>query len=276
MCMCRKTIVTGLFVAGLLTVVAAVAQADVFNMPGGSTNLELVTVGNPGNAAYSYLDYSTGPIGAVPYSYQIGKYEVTNAQFAQYLNAVGTMDGSDVSSGPQGFETGSFNTDITRSGSGTSGDPYVYNVTSGAENLPVTYVHFWDTARFCNWLASGQQITTTASATNALVNNGSYTGVGTNAFSRTASSTYVVPNADEWFKAAFYDPNKSGPGLSGLLDVSDEERRHPADFRPGQRLYREQRQLWLCVPAPCQPRWALWDQDSGWRTFVNSATRTAH
>ena len=41
-------------------------------------------VGNPGNAA----DPATGSLyGAVPYSYNIGTYDVTNSQYAAFLNS---------------------------------------------------------------------------------------------------------------------------------------------------------------------------------------------
>ncbi len=41
-------------------------------------------VGNPGNAA----DPATGSLyGAVPYSYNIGTYDVTNSQYVEFLNS---------------------------------------------------------------------------------------------------------------------------------------------------------------------------------------------
>jgi len=43
-------------------------------------------VGSPGNAADD-----TG-YGAVAHSHQIGKYPVTNAQYAEFLNAVAATD----------------------------------------------------------------------------------------------------------------------------------------------------------------------------------------
>lgn len=62
------------------------AQADVFNMPDGQTSLETVPVGNLGNtgewSGESYGGYGPDRIcGAVDYAYNIGKYEVTGAQY---------------------------------------------------------------------------------------------------------------------------------------------------------------------------------------------------
>ena len=61
------------------------ARADVFNMPLGDTSMQFITVGDPGNLA----DATTGGTsGAVGYTFNMGKYDVTMAQYAQFLNAV--------------------------------------------------------------------------------------------------------------------------------------------------------------------------------------------
>ena len=62
----------------LMSCAVVARAADVFNMPPGQTSLQFVTVGNPGNAA----DPATGSLyGAVPYTYQMGKYDVTAGQY---------------------------------------------------------------------------------------------------------------------------------------------------------------------------------------------------
>jgi len=68
---------------------AVSAHADVFNMGGGDTNLQFIVVGNPGNVA----DPATGgTLGSVGYTYQMGTYDVTTAQYCQFLNAVAKTD----------------------------------------------------------------------------------------------------------------------------------------------------------------------------------------
>ena len=74
--MSNKALMVGVL-AGVLMLADGVAQADVYNMPTGQTSLDFVTVGNPGNAA----DPSTG-YGAVPYTYQMGTYDVTIGSIA--------------------------------------------------------------------------------------------------------------------------------------------------------------------------------------------------
>jgi hypothetical protein len=58
----------------------------------GSTrvHMEWVTVGDPGNKPDTEVMVSdrTSGYGSVPYRYRIGKYDVTNAQYAKFLNAV--------------------------------------------------------------------------------------------------------------------------------------------------------------------------------------------
>ena len=86
-CLSCAAVVVAMLLAGS-------AQADVFNMGGtrnpttgtwtGAASLQFVTVGNPGNAANS------DGCGSVPYTYQMGKYDVTLGQYCQFLNAVAT------------------------------------------------------------------------------------------------------------------------------------------------------------------------------------------
>ena len=65
--------------------------ADVFNLASGETSLQFVTVGNPGNAADTTVESdSTTGYGSVAYDYKMGAYDVTVAQYVQFLNAVAT------------------------------------------------------------------------------------------------------------------------------------------------------------------------------------------
>ena len=103
-----------------------------------------VTVGNPGNN-----NDATG-YGAVDYTYQIGKYEVTNNEYVEFLNAVASTDtyglyNSNMSSEARGG--------IIRSGSSGS---YTYSTKPNMGNKPVNYVSWFDCARYCNWLSNGK------------------------------------------------------------------------------------------------------------------------
>ncbi|NUQ78036.1 MAG: SUMF1/EgtB/PvdO family nonheme iron enzyme [Polyangiaceae bacterium] len=136
--------------------------------------LETVTVGNPGNAAadsgnvtYTLNSPAYG-YGHVDYVYQIGKYEVTLAQYAAFLNAVAAVPPDPVVAGLwHSIQETDLNTaGIARSGAGTGDEPYVYT-NLGEGSRPVTYVSFNDAARFANWLHNG-------ATTGASISDGAY------------------------------------------------------------------------------------------------------
>ncbi len=112
-----------------------------------AVTIDWVPVGNAGNAP----DPNTGSLyGAVAYNYSIDKYEVTDSQYAAFLNSVAASDTYGLYNSHMGTPvTGG----ITRSGSPGS---YSYNAKSGYENLPANYVSWGDAARFANWLQNGQ------------------------------------------------------------------------------------------------------------------------
>lgn len=55
--------------------------------------IDWVVVGDPGNAADTpATNCFSASCGSVPSAYRIGKYEVTNAQYAAFLNAKAAAD----------------------------------------------------------------------------------------------------------------------------------------------------------------------------------------
>ena len=81
----------------------------------------------------------------MPYLYEIGRYEITNAQYAEFLNAVAQMgDPSGLwNPGMEGAPEGG----IHRFGSGGAADPYVYETVFLMDNKPVNYVSWEDAVR---------------------------------------------------------------------------------------------------------------------------------
>jgi formylglycine-generating enzyme required for sulfatase activity len=201
--------------AGLVALLlsAGPARADVFSLPDGLTSLEMVTVGNPGNAGDTrYPSGGVSSFGGVAYTYNIGKYEVTAGQYCQFLNAVARTDtyllyhpfmNLDTAPGYQGCN-------IKRGGSAGN---YTYTVAPDWANRPVNFVHWADAARFCNWLTNGQP---TGNQGLTTTEDGSYFINGANqnsdflTMTRKANARYVLPTEDEWYKAAYYDPDKPG------------------------------------------------------------------
>jgi formylglycine-generating enzyme required for sulfatase activity len=154
------------------------------------------TVGNAGNAA----DPTTG-FGSVGYEYRIGTYEVTNAQYAAFLNAVAASD-------PNGL----YSTNMGSNGrggiirSGTDGS-YTYSVKANMGDKPVNYVSWYDAARMANWMTNGQGSGGTEF--------GVYTFDGVNSISAITRdlsnpSQVFLPTEDEWYKAAYHQPATLG------------------------------------------------------------------
>ncbi|NCC23176.1 MAG: PEP-CTERM sorting domain-containing protein [Alphaproteobacteria bacterium] len=171
----------GLWIAvGALLHVPLVSRGDFI--------MAMTTIGSPGNVADD-----TG-LGAVGYAYQIGTYEVTVAQYVEFLNAVAQSDpyglyNPSMTTGPEGAF-------IVRTGSDGS---YSYDVVAGTENQPVRWVSWYDGLRLCNWLYNGQGDGDTETGSYEL-------SLGTYAL-REPGATWVLPTEDEWYKAAYYDPD---------------------------------------------------------------------
>lgn len=185
------------------------AGADVFNMPAGQTSLEFVTVANPGNpgelsssqVVNAYEDEELGLdriCGAVGYVYRIGKYEVTNAQYCEFLNAVATSgDPHGLYNAEMGRTTYPEGSGIMRTG--TEGN-YTYRLISGRANKPVKFVSFWDACRFANWLHNDQGNGDTETEAYTLTPE----GIDNNTITRNAEWRFAVTSEDEWYKAAYH------------------------------------------------------------------------
>ena len=163
--------------------------------------IEMVTVGNVGNAPDQ--DFGEGAFGAVNYEFQIGKTEVTLAQYASFLNAVATTDTHNLYN--PNLETNLNIAGISQSGS--SGN-FTYSVI-GTATRPVTFVSWFDAARFCNGRPSGAQIASTTE-------RGAYTLDGATSggltITRNPGAKFWIPSENEWYKAAYHQPAGQGGG----------------------------------------------------------------
>ena len=142
------------------------------------------------------------------YDFYIGTHEVTNAQYAQFLNSVASVDNYllyDNKMGETDLDQGLGG--ITRQGE--SGD-YSYTVVPELANHPVTYVSFYDAARYANWLSTGS------------TENGVYAIKPAQSDNKEEEiprdqdkfdgGAYALPSHAEWLKAGLYD-SSSDPSL---------------------------------------------------------------
>jgi sulfatase modifying factor 1 len=154
--------------------VASIASAELIR----GIDIDFVTIGNPGNPAFS-----TGH-GAVDYVYRIGKYEITNAQWDQFVISAGS---------PSGFPPWDFDNDTFYTG----------------DQKATTGISWYEAAMFCNWLTSGNK----SKGAYTFGDHGVFSGINREAAISVYGTVYVIPTDDEWFKAAYYKPNASGYSL---------------------------------------------------------------
>jgi formylglycine-generating enzyme required for sulfatase activity len=195
--------------------VLLLGTALLSSRPAWAVTIPTVPVGNAGNAGDTeVMDDGTTGYGSVTYNYRIGTTEVTNAQYAEFLNAKASSD-------PLGLYGAWQNAPfagISRSGSGTFVDPYVYAVNPNMGNKPVISVNWFSAVRFTNWLHNGQgngDTETGAYTLGALNPDG--TPIDSVSIARNTDAVWFLPSENEWYKAAYYDPSLNG-GSGGYWD----------------------------------------------------------
>ena len=160
---------------------------------------ETVLVGNPGNAA----DH-TG-FGAVSYTYRIGKFELTNAEYCRFLNAKAKEDPNQL----YDYRMAESHGGITRSGSFGN---YSYQTKQDAAGKPVSYLTWASCARYANWLSNGRGNSDTEKGS-YILSGGLSPKITLPDHATLAAAKplkWVIASEDEWYKAAYYDPEKAG------------------------------------------------------------------
>jgi formylglycine-generating enzyme required for sulfatase activity len=199
------------FVAASIASFLATAATPSVHAAANPFGIQTIAINyDPGNAP------DTTGYGAVSYAYEIGKYEVTNAQYVAFLNAVDPTGANSL---------GLYHTGMTTSVFGginawTAGDGYTIKSDTdtngyGYANKPVAFVSFWDAARFVNYLTSGDTESGSYDfGTYANANESTLTANNASIL-RSENARWVIPTENEWYKAAYYDPNKGGAGVAG-------------------------------------------------------------
>ncbi|UCF16861.1 MAG: SUMF1/EgtB/PvdO family nonheme iron enzyme, partial [Phycisphaerales bacterium] len=105
---------------------ATVASAEIIR----GIDIDFVTIGNPGNPGDTRPEANPTGCGAVDYEYRIGKYEVTNAQWDDFVALAGAPTGKPIRA-------------------------YDESARWAGDNIPTGNVSWYEAAQFCNYLTSG-------------------------------------------------------------------------------------------------------------------------
>lgn len=148
----------------------------------------------------------------------MGKYEVTNLQYCEFLNAKAKTDTYGLYNSNMGNST---HGGITRGGASGS---YVYTLRSNMGDKPVNFVCRYDAVRFANWMSNGQGDGATETGAYTITAGGPNSGVVVAPVHGELAGgplAFVLPTEDEWFKAAYYQGGSSTGGYWTYAIQSD-------------------------------------------------------
>jgi len=165
----------------VLVLVGASVNAQIITFADGTANefqIEFVEIGNPGNVAD--INGQPNPAGAVNYVYNIGKYEISRGIIEKANAAAGLGIGM---------------WDMAGWGFGSNGP-----------KQPATGMNWFMMARFVNYLntSSGYQAAYKFDANNTFqLWTSAEAGFNPSNPFRNGLAKYVIPNSNEWYKAAY-------------------------------------------------------------------------
>lgn len=175
-------------------------------IPARAVIIDTVPVGNPGNAN----DPSDGDdiedgvqnYGSVGYAYNIGATEVTNAQYTEFLNAKAATDPLELYNKYMDLDPLG---GIVRS---MVNGNFTYTTKPNRANKPVSFVSWYDSIRFINWLNNGQGSGDTETGAYTIL--GAHQPINGLGIARNVGATWFLPSENEWYKAAYHQPAAQG------------------------------------------------------------------
>jgi len=200
-------------IRGIIVITLSILAAPALAAIDPNSGIDFVTIGAVNNPAWTGGG-SNNNRGSVGYVYNIGKFEVTTAQWAEFMNAALDRPATDRIPAVQ-YPSIWGATAVPPANAG--GRRYV--VQPGRENIPVGGITWRTAAIYANWLHNGKATNRDAFLSGAY--EVSTFGVGpfgvgfTDQLTHSPGARYWIPSLDEWMKAAHYDPNK--PNADGTI-----------------------------------------------------------
>ena len=170
----------------------------------------------------SYSLVSIDGLGSVENFYRIGKHEVTNAQYVEFLQAVARENDRDLYDSRMYSEAIGGIEQIALMGSDVD---YDYAVKTHMENKPVNFVNFISAIRFTNWLHNGAPTGVPDADVDVTIDTGAYdvlpndNAEGSYVIAKKRYRKYWIPSLNQWHKAAYFEPAAStiGSGISSSM-----------------------------------------------------------
>ena len=195
----KLRIVLATVLALFVTSVHAGTITDTFGSGANTFNIDFVPIGNAGNVA------DTTGFGAVPYYFNLGTYEISQAQI-DAATASGLMN--------------------------VTGDHW-----TGSQ--PAASIIWYQAAAFVNWLNTSRGY---SPAYNLTYNGAAWSmslwspaeasQIGGQNLYRNANAHYFLPSENEWYKAAYYDPTANG-GAGGYWLYATGSNNNPGQVAGG-------------------------------------------
>lgn len=116
-----------------------------------SIDIPLLPIGDTQN--YADTRYVAGGVGAVGYPYNIGKFQITNAQYCDFLNSAAKFTDPYLLYHPNmgASQAGGYSGGINRVQATNATVATTYSPKINFFDKPVTYINAYMAARFCNW-----------------------------------------------------------------------------------------------------------------------------
>jgi sulfatase modifying factor 1 len=183
-------VTAGAFATIASMVTSSYAGTIIFGSDANTFSMEFVTIGNPDNAADTDINALPLNAGAVGYTYDMGKFEVSRDMITKYNANFGTNNNLVITLN-----------DMTSFGGNGS-------------NRPATGITWNEAARFVNWLniSTGNKeaykfaVGSDIDSNIQLWTSGDAGYDASNKY-RNSLARYFLPSYNEWYKAAYYNPN---------------------------------------------------------------------
>ena len=134
-----------------------------------------------------------------------------NMDFVTVGNAGNAADDTGYGAVGYNYRIGKYEVTADQWAAVLAADPNVGNAGYWSGSQPTAGTSWYEAAKFCNWL-------TTGNANSGVYNTSTWAIMDHQTAVTTFGTAYFIPTENEWYKAAYYDPNKGGAGVGGYWD----------------------------------------------------------